>query len=232
MQFKEQQRLSALKKHCSKSHFELVKFNNGADDYCNKEDTRVEGPWSFGIKPAKLNVKGDLKRRNEELIAMGAEKAVADGLVPISNYLALKKNIDAYKLSSQFSYSHPTVRGLWIWGPPGVGKSMFARNMEPAADIYLKQQNKWFDGYTGQPTILLEDHDSPCLGHFLKIWADSYSCSGESKGGTVPLLHRKFVVTANYSIARLYEKDGPEMIAAIQRRFEERFMDHPQPAPL
>jgi len=49
-----------LKKICSKAHFEQVKFNNGADDYCMKEDTRVEGPWSFGVKPARRNVKGDV----------------------------------------------------------------------------------------------------------------------------------------------------------------------------
>jgi len=38
-------RLSGLKKICPKSHWEIVKINNGAHDYCMKEDTRVEGPW-------------------------------------------------------------------------------------------------------------------------------------------------------------------------------------------
>lgn len=61
---KDQKRLSALKKFCSKSHFEIVKQNNGADAYCNKEDTRVEGPWTFGIKPARKNTAGDTARWN------------------------------------------------------------------------------------------------------------------------------------------------------------------------
>jgi len=39
------QRISALKKICNKAHFEQVRVNNGADNYCMKEDTRVEGPW-------------------------------------------------------------------------------------------------------------------------------------------------------------------------------------------
>lgn len=51
---------------CSKSHFELVKVNNGADDYCLKEDTRVEGPWEFGKKPHKRNSKTDWERVYEE----------------------------------------------------------------------------------------------------------------------------------------------------------------------
>lgn len=34
-----------MKKFDSKVHWEPVKVNNGADAYCMKEDTRVEGPW-------------------------------------------------------------------------------------------------------------------------------------------------------------------------------------------
>ena len=45
--------------------------NNGADDYCNKEETRVEGQWSFGQKPARLNKAGDKARLNRELLEMG-----------------------------------------------------------------------------------------------------------------------------------------------------------------
>lgn len=53
-------RLAALKKFCAKSHFTPVKRDNGASDYCLKEETRVEGPWEFGLKPARRNVKGDV----------------------------------------------------------------------------------------------------------------------------------------------------------------------------
>lgn len=46
------------------------------------------------------------------------------------------------------------------------------------------------------------------LGHYLKIWADKWACTGEVKGGTVPLCHHRFVVTSNYTIAELF---GPEV---------------------
>lgn len=87
LNFSDKVRLAHLKKHCARSHFEVVKVNNGADDYCNKEETRVEGPWSFGVKPARLNKKGDKARANKELIEMGPEKAVEDGLVDVRQYL-------------------------------------------------------------------------------------------------------------------------------------------------
>ncbi len=73
LQFAKPQRLSALKKHDKVSHFEPVKFNNGADAYCNKDETRLDGPWTYGAKPFKNNVKGDVAKRNAMLIAKGAD---------------------------------------------------------------------------------------------------------------------------------------------------------------
>ena len=110
--------------------------NNGADDYCNKEETRVEGPWSFGQRPARLNKAGDKARLNRELLEMGPEKAVAEGIIGLEKYLQLKKNIDAYKLATSSAIDCEGTRGTWIWGPPGVGKSHYARNH--FTDIYLK----------------------------------------------------------------------------------------------
>lgn len=42
-------------------HIEIIKINNGADKYCLKEDTRVEGPYEFGVRPVERNSKTDWK---------------------------------------------------------------------------------------------------------------------------------------------------------------------------
>lgn len=62
-----------MKKLDPRVHWEPIKINNGADDYCLKEDTRQEGPWEFGIKPARRNHKGDVKARNEAILKYGPE---------------------------------------------------------------------------------------------------------------------------------------------------------------
>lgn len=73
------------------------------------------------------------------------------------------------------------------------------------------------------------------LGHYLKIWADKWACTGEVKGGTVPLNHHKFIVTSNYSIREVYGADETdsnkakiakeEMVKAIERRFKIIYVD-------
>lgn len=56
------QRITALKKVCKYTHWTVVGIDNGADQYCMKEETRVEGPIEFGEKPLHQNVKGECKQ--------------------------------------------------------------------------------------------------------------------------------------------------------------------------
>jgi hypothetical protein len=64
--------------------------------------------------------------------------------------------------------------------------------------FYYKHCNKWWDGYTGQEYVLIDDfglkHD--VLAHHLKLWGDRYGTSGEIKGGMIALRHQLLVVTS------------------------------------
>lgn len=55
----------------------------------------------------------------------------------------------------------------------------------------------------------------------MKIWADKYPCTGETKGGHVNLNHRVLIVTSNYSIEHLFKEDRA-MCEAIKTRFVEK----------
>jgi len=101
LHFNKNVRPSALKKHCGKSHYTIVKKDNGATEYCNKVETRLDGPWTYGIKPARVDKKGDVARRNADLIAKGAEQALDDGDIPIEKYNAIEKAINLYRLKKQ-----------------------------------------------------------------------------------------------------------------------------------
>lgn len=119
------------------------------------------------------------------------------------------------------------VRGIWLSGPAGCGKSTWARSFGISnGGYYEKPMNKWWDGYDGEPVVILDDLDTPALNHYLKIWGDKFACKGEVKGSTIWLKHRWLVVTSNYSICDIVKmgcKDvyDMELERALKRRFVE-----------
>ena len=136
-----------MKKICAHSHFSIVKFDNGASDYCLKETGRLFGPWEFGLKPARRNVAGDCAARNKKILEIGAAACVDQGLIPLKDYARLKMCINLYQLDTAPKIHHPNVRGIWIFGVAGAGKSHYARTNYP--DHFIKSQNRWWDGYAG-----------------------------------------------------------------------------------
>lgn len=208
--------MSALKKHSQTAHWKIVGVDNGASSYCMKEDTRIDGPWEFGLRPAQKNVKGSTKLRNATILELGVEECVRQELIPLKEYKRLTECVNLYRLNTTPAQHFPDTKGTWILGRAGFGKSHKAREMFP--DPYVKPQSKWWDGYKGEKNVLIEDMDSNCLAHYLKIWGDKYACSGEVKGGTVPLFHENIVITSNYSIRYLFQEDN--LVEAIERRFK------------
>lgn len=96
-------------------------------------------------------------------------------------------------------------RGIWVYGEPGSGKSHWARSFaDTIGTVYSKPLNKWWDGYIGQQVVILDDLDNDCLSHHIKIWADKYACTGETKGGTISLRHTHFIITSNFTIAHCF----------------------------
>lgn len=158
-------------------------MNNGADDYCNKEETRLEGPWTYGIKPARLNKKGDLARRNMELLEMGAEKAVENGIIPLAAYPKVKNAIDLYSNCTQTLSQLTHLDNTWIYGEPGIGKTTKALSDNPFS--YDKDKTKYWNGYTNQEAVLIDDieEDEKFMLGNLKKWAQHKPFPAEDKFG-------------------------------------------------
>lgn len=216
VQFKQQKRLGHLKTHCPAAHFERVKANNGADEYCNKEDTRVEGPWTFGVRPARLNKKGDLKRRNQDIIAMGVVKAVQEGIIPIEKFKQVKQSVDLFTIMTTKHTDLDTLQGEWHVGKTGTGKSRTVRTAYP--DAFIKSNDTWWDGYANEETVIIEELGPNQIGaQHMKLWADRYQFKANQKGSQILIRPARICVTSNYTIREIWTDSRD--YEPLERRF-------------
>lgn len=224
---KDRMTLGNMKALIPRAHLEIMKGSpKQASDYCKKEGNFTE----IGTLPRSPQSAGGLKKKeNYEKALYNAKHGHIDRIparLQINHYNSLKR-IQQDHMKPPPDANNTT--GIWISGPPGVGKSRLVRERYPAQDRYDKCLNKWWDGYQGQKYVLLDDVDishNAWIGSLLKRWADRYSFPAEVKGTTIQIRPKLIIVTSNYTIEQLFNGNDT-MIQAISRRFKEE--TYPEP---
>jgi hypothetical protein len=85
----------------------------------------------------------------------------------------------------------------WYWGATGSGKSRLASELA-GVDAYWKPQGKWWDGYTGQSNVILDDFraDWFSYGYMLRL-LDRYPLKVEVKGSYVEFVATHIYITSH-----------------------------------
>jgi DNA replication protein DnaC len=137
--FKKTKRLAALRKFDGAAHWEIARGGERAITYCMKEETRVEGPYEFGVRPIKRDEKKDW-----DIVRKNAEEGKFES-IPSDIFIRHYSNLRRIASEHVQPVDQLSCRGIWVYGAPGVGKSHAAR--EAFGDIFIKAQSKWWDGY-------------------------------------------------------------------------------------
>lgn len=188
-------------------------------DYCTKNDG---APFVSGELPETVHAGEREQRVWDEAwkSAQGGDLEQVRADIRVRYYPALRTIERDFqpKPSNLSDYCNE-----WIYGDTGSGKSTLARSENP--DCYPKNTNKWFCGYQGEETILVEDVDpdsAKMLARYIKIWCDKFPFMAEMKGSSRQLRPKKFVFTSQYQIEECFL--DPRDAAAIRRRMKVRKM--------
>lgn len=84
-----------MKKISDQAHWEQVKVNNAAMQYCMKEETRIAGPWEFGERPKVNQQKDSVAKAKEARALVNAEIAIKGPLQSMQEGLISYKDFKA-----------------------------------------------------------------------------------------------------------------------------------------
>ena len=229
--FSKRKLLSAVSKLIPRAHFEIM--NGKPEDsktYCTKEDST--GYFEKGIMPKPQSQAGGKATQEKWKNAIEAAKQGNFEDIPYdlwTKYMRTYKQMysDARQDPSMKDYTDKDLKDhfLWLWGPTGTGKShtahRIAEELEPNEMPYLKDLNKWWNGYDHQKVTIIEEADPKRCEHlasFFKKWADKWAFTAECKGTVIPACRPEYIiVTSNYPLEECFPNEND--YEPLKRRF-------------
>jgi len=224
MEFTVSLRFNAVKNHIGGNpHLEKRRGTRvEARAYCMKEDSRTEGPFEAGEFAGSQGKRTDLEDAcNTAVESMSLATVAAEHPATfVKFHRGFTRLIQLHQQSRELA---PKV--TLCYGPTGTGKTLYARSVDED-DFYVKPPStKWFDGYTGQKTLILDDFAGKLskfeLTYVLQL-LDRYSFQVEFKGGYCDLLAERIIITTNIHPRMWYDYSRrEEHYKALARRIHE-----------
>lgn len=219
-EMKHQKTITAIKKqldYCQNIHLEeAIASADKNIKYCSKTISLATGipvanndKWFTRGSPKQQGHRTDL-----ELIAELAQdisipmKEVANTYP--SEFVKYHKGIERLRqLQYEPRTEKPTV--IWRYGKSGVGKTFKATEDHP--DYYIKDDTKWWDNYTQQEAIIIDDFDHKTWNYrdFLRL-LDKHKYQGQTKGGQVWINSPYIYITCEFSPRQLYYGNELEQV--------------------
>ncbi len=186
-------------------------------EYCKKENDFYQD----GTAPQSKKTQGETEKKRYQRAWELAKDPNADfedidADIRVRLYGTIKRIRADFQVAPT---SMPTLDFHWYYGPSGTGKSRKAREENPQA--YIKNTNKWWDGYVDQDVVIIEEWNPSMpipLQQYLKTWCDHHSFTAETKGSTMCIRPPKIIITSNYSLEECFGHDPAGLLQPLKRR--------------
>ena len=149
-----------------------------------------------------------LTRRQQTLMKMKemidsnkSNKDLAD--LDFPTFISCYRGLYAYRLLTTVPRNHE-MEIYVLQGPTGTGKSKWCMDNYPNA--YWKQRGQWWDNYSGEETVIIDEYYGWLPYDTLLRLCDRYPLLVEIKGGQVQFTSRRIIITTN-AVPNTWYKD-------------------------
>lgn len=157
-----------------------------AIEYCKKDDSRLDGPFEFGDKNVQ-GARNDLGAIRDAINNGATINDIMDEFP--SQFIRYGRGIrDMF--NAMFERNVPNFKNVEcniLYGDAGTGKTKYVYDKFDANDVYrLRRSNNgtlWFDGYTGQKVLLIDEFYGWITWSDLLEFTDGYKLKLDVKGG-------------------------------------------------
>ena len=214
---------------CPGLHLEIRKGTRvQARDYCCKDDTRI--PSTETVHLGKFRTRQGHRTDVEQVadaILDGATESQIGELYP-SQYLRMsthvRRLINLQNQKNLNRYRKVDVHVLWGQTRSGKTRQVFDRHgPENVFKVTINEAGKlWFDGYSGQKVLLLDEFYGQLRVNALQNLLDNYCAQYEIKGGTIVSNWDTIYITSNCN-PDLWYSQWSSIPVAVKHSISERF---------
>ncbi|AXL65931.1 replication-associated protein [Sierra dome spider associated circular virus 2] len=190
--------------------------------YCMKPETRVDGPWEMGT----FTENNQGKRTDLELAIQDIDGGSSMARVALDHpvtFVKYPRGLSAYANMRNFrGTTYTKKQSIVLWGSPGCGKTSTLVNYFP--DMYVKMcDNKWWDGYSDQKQVLLDDFPNTYTAKQTKDLLGELDLPRESKGQVIKPRVEFFFITSNFHPDEWFESAKQQDRLAVRRRITKTY---------